>query len=154
MEKLLIVTSPAFEHDGIIPIQYTGRGIDISPELHLEGIDARAESLAVIMDDLDHPIPGYNHWVIWNLPVMETIPEHIPHGVQSENPAGAVQGKGYGKHRYRGPRPPFNWSHRYRFTVYVLDAPLDIPVDSRKRHLLKAMEGHILQKGSLVGRYR
>ncbi len=154
MEPALTVTSPAFENSGIIPVRYTGRGADVSPELHLANIDPRAKSLAIIMDDLDHLIPAYNHWVIWNLPVLDIIPEHIPFGAQVENPGGAVQGRGYGKHRYRGPKPPFNWSHRYRFAVYVLDAVLDLPAVSRKRHLLKAMEEHIIQKGILEGRYR
>lgn len=32
----LIVTTPAFENEGLIPKEYTGYGDDISPELHLE----------------------------------------------------------------------------------------------------------------------
>lgn len=53
MDKTLIVTSPAFEEGGLIPIQYTDYGADISPELHLAEIDHRAKSLAVIMNDMD-----------------------------------------------------------------------------------------------------
>ncbi len=37
MKDQLTVTSPAFENEAVIPIQYTGRGEDISPELHQEG---------------------------------------------------------------------------------------------------------------------
>jgi Raf kinase inhibitor-like YbhB/YbcL family protein len=106
------------------------------------------------MDDLDHPIPAYNHWVIWNVPVMDVIPSNIPCGEAVESLSGAVQGRGYGKHRYRGPKPPFNWSHRYQFSVFVLDCILDLPGRSGKKGLMKAMEGHILQRSSLVGRYR
>lgn len=154
MEQQLIVTSPAFEHEAIIPIQYTGRGEDISPELHLSGISEQAQSLAIIMDDLGHPIPAYNHWVIWNIPVLEILPKNIPHGASVAELGGAIQGRGYGKHRYRGPKPPFNWSHRYQFNVFVLDCLLDLPSSSRKRHVLAAMQGYILQQGSLVGRFR
>ncbi|HBG11507.1 MAG TPA: YbhB/YbcL family Raf kinase inhibitor-like protein, partial [Clostridium sp.] len=50
--------------------------------------------------------------------------------------------------------PPFNWSHLYQFNVYALDCLLDLPSKSRKRDLLAAMQGHILQEGSLVGRFR
>jgi phosphatidylethanolamine-binding protein (PEBP) family uncharacterized protein len=85
---------------------------------------------------------------------MEIIPKNIPHGKAVEGLSGAVQGRGYGKHRYRGPRSPFNWSHRYQFTVYVLDCVLDLPSASKKRDLLKAMNGHILQQAALVGHYR
>ncbi len=154
MDKELIITSPAFKNEAKIPVQYTGRGSDISPELHLSLINDNAKSISIIMDDMGHPIPAYNHWVIWNIPVMQTIPENIPYGVTVASLDGAVQGRGYGRNRYRGPNPPFNWSHRYQFNVYVLDCKLNLPGNSRKRHLLEAMSGHILQQGSLVGRFR
>lgn len=146
--------TPAFEHEGLIPEQYTGYGADISPELHLSDVDLRAKSIAIIMDDLGHPIPAYNHWVIWNIPVMQVIPANIPHGKTVKSLSNAVQGRGYGKHKYRGPKPPFKWSHRYQFNIYVLDCTLDLPNASRKRNLLNAMDGHILQQAALVGHYR
>jgi len=153
--KELIVGTPAFEHGGLIPIENTGYGSDISPELNLENIDQQTISIAIIMDDLDHPIKrGYNHWVIWNIPVVHTIPANIPHGGTVESLSGAIQGNAFGKHRYRGPKPPFSWSHRYQFNVYTLDRLLDIPTASKKRDLLKAMEGHVLQHAVLIGHYR
>jgi phosphatidylethanolamine-binding protein (PEBP) family uncharacterized protein len=96
--RALIIKTPAFEHEGLIPVDYTGYGDDISPELHLFEIDERAKTIAVIMDDMGHPIPAYNHWVIWNIPVMEIIPSNIPHGKTVQMLSGAVQGRGYGKH--------------------------------------------------------
>lgn len=149
----LTITSPAFENGGLIPIEYTGYGIDISPELVLTGLDANAKSIAIIMDDMSHPIPAYNHWVIWNIPVMSKIPGNIPHGKRGETLPGAVQGIGYGKHRYGGPKPPFKWSHKYQFNIYVLSASLDLPDSSKKRGLLQAMQGKILQQGKLLGHY-
>jgi hypothetical protein len=75
----LTVTSPAFKANGTIPVDYTGNGKNSSPELHLSELDERAVSLAIIMDDIDHPLAGvYNHWLIWNLPIMDTIPAEIP----------------------------------------------------------------------------
>ena len=152
--KKLIVRTPAFEHEGKIPVEYTGYGPDISPEFNLQDIAKNAKSIAIIMDDLGHPIPGYNHWVIWNIPLMQTIPANIPHGKTVESLSGAVQGRGYGKHRYRGPYPPLNWSHRYQFCFYTLDCIIDLPAASRKRDLLRAIDGHILQQSVLVGHYR
>ena len=154
MSNNLIVTSPAFENEAVIPIQYTGRGEDISPELSLSAIDERAKSLAVIMDDMGHPIPAYNHWIIWNIPVMQTIPENIPYGAYVSELNGAIQGRGYGKNRYRGPKPPFNWLHLYQFNVYVLDCLLDLSFKARKGNLIAAMHGHILQKGALTGYFQ
>ena len=149
----LTVTSPVFEANSTIPVEYTGSGTDISPELHLSELDERAVSLAIIMDDIDHPIAGvYNHWLIWNLPVMDTIPAEIPQGEQVAALNNAVQGMGYGKHRYRGPKPPFG-RHRYKYHVFALDKKLDLLASSKKKELLTAMEGHILQYGYLVGEY-
>lgn len=153
MEKLIVHTT-AFENEGLIPIEYTGYGEDISPEIQLQDIAADAKSIAIIMDDMGHPIPAYNHWIIWNIPVMNTIPSNIPHGKTVESLSGSIQGRGYGKHRYRGPKPPSNWSHRYQFNVYTLDCVLNLIATSRKRDLLKAMEGHVLQQAILVGHYR
>lgn len=99
MKNELTITSPAFENEAVIPIQYTGRGDDISPELHISSIDESARSLAIIMDDMGHPIPEYNHWVIWNIPVMEIILKNIPYGRHVAELSGATQGRGYGKNR-------------------------------------------------------
>ena len=151
--KKLIVSSPCFEDGGLIPVKYTGHGEDVSPELVLDDLSEMAESIAIIMDDMGHPIPAYNHWVIWNIPAIALIPENIPHGEQVDS-LGAIQGCGYGKHRYRGPRPPFNWSHIYHFNVFSLDCRLDLPSTARKKDLLAAMQGHILQKSVLAGHYR
>lgn len=154
MEKLNI-TSPAFELEGWIPNRHSGFGEDISPELHIDGIAAKAVSMVITLDDLGHPIwPGYNHWVAWNIPPMSILPEQLPKGATNEKPFHMEQGLAYGKHCYRGPKPPLNWNHRYCFTVYVIDTILDIGTDSEKETVLKAMEGHILQKGCLYGKYQ
>ena len=71
--KELIVSSPCFENGGLIPVTYTGYGEDISPELILEGLSADAVSIAITLNDMNHPIPAYNHWVIWNLPPISCL---------------------------------------------------------------------------------
>jgi Raf kinase inhibitor-like YbhB/YbcL family protein len=150
----LIVTTPAFEHNGLIPVENTGYGADISPEFHLQGIAENAISIVIIMDDIGHPVKVYNHWTIWNIPVTETIHANIKYGKTVESPGGAIQGRGYGKHRYRGPKPPFNWSHHYQFIFYTLDCFLSLPATSKKAGLKRAMERHILQQAVLIGHYR
>lgn len=151
MEELL-VTSPAFLEGGWIPQRHTGRGADISPELRLENLAGGAHSLAVTLEDLDL-LGGFSHWVIWNLPARAVVPEGIPRGGVVAG-LGATQGRAYGWHRYAGPKTPLRMTHRYRFTVYVLDCPLTLSEKSGKRALLRAMEGHILQKGCLTGRFQ
>ena len=148
------VTSPCFTDGGLIPIAHTGYGADESPALALNGLAAEAKSIAVVMDDMGHPIPAFNHWCIWNIPPAPLIPGKIPHGAQVSALGQAVQGVGYGRNRYRGPKPPFGWSHCYHFNVYVLDTLLDLPGTARKKALLAAMRGHILQQAVLTGHYR
>lgn len=151
----LRVASPEFRDCTPLPPRCTGRGADLSPELRLSGLSPAAVSLAVTMDDLDIPLFGvYNHWVIWNLPASAVIPAAVPPG--AELPSGARQGLGYGIHRYAGPKIPrfLRKAHRYRFTVYALDCRLDLPPDTKKGGLMKAMSGHILQAGVLTGTHQ
>ena len=150
----LVIKSPCFAHGARIPTENTGYGADVSPELVLTGLSQDAVSIAIIMNDMDHPIPAYNHWLIWNIPAATVIPGNIPPGERVDGLGGAVQGIGYGKHQYRGPKPPFRWSHVYHFHVYALDCFLNLPSTSRKRDLLEGMHGHILQQALLAGHYR
>lgn len=150
----LIISSPCFEHGGLIPVEHTGHGADHSPELILHGLTKAAVSTAILMNDMGHPIPAYNHWIIWNIPPTAVIPGKIPPGRSVSSLGGAMQGLGYGKHQYRGPKPPFNWSHVYDYNVFVLDCFLDLPDRAKKKDLLNAMQGHILQQAVLSGHYR
>ena len=151
----LTVRAPQFESNDWIPDCCAGYGEDQSPELRIEGIPAGTAALAVVMDDLDHPIqPGFNHWVAWNIPPADVIPRGLPKGPVAEEPIHVEQGIAYGRHCYRGPKPPFNWKHRYRFTVYALDGDVSLSTDAGRAELLRAMEGRILAKGELVGVYQ
>jgi hypothetical protein len=44
-----------------MPRQYSGRGEDLSPPLDIFDISPDAQSIAVIMDDHDHPAGIFNH---------------------------------------------------------------------------------------------
>lgn len=148
----MTVTSNAFVDGGQIPVKYSGLGEDVSPDLHLSEISPGAKSIAVMMDDLDFPLGTYNHWVMWNVPVQTDIPEAIPAGAIVESLQNAVQGKGYGVHRYKGPNPPFG-THRYKFQVYVLDTVIDLSSDAGKKDLLEQIEDHVLQYGTITGKF-
>lgn len=154
-QNSLHVTCPSFGKNGQIPKKHTGFGEDISPQFSIGGLRNEVKALAIMMDDLDVPFAGeLNHWLIWNLPPESTIPENIPFG--AECPNGARQGLAYGRHRYRGPKqPPFiRKAHRYRFCVYGLDRSLELPATARKKDLMQAMSGHILQTGEVIGWYQ
>lgn len=147
------LTSPTFEDGGWIPRENIVRGDDLSPELHLEGLDTEAVSIAITLDDASHPLfPDYNHWCIWNIPACESIPAALPAGAHIQSPFAAQQGMAYGRHRYKGPKPPLDKCHTYVFTAYVLDCMVELSSDSDRDALLEAMEGHILQQATLTCR--
>jgi Raf kinase inhibitor-like YbhB/YbcL family protein len=152
--ETLIVTSKAFEDGGRIPVKHSARGENLSPAFELRGITPNAKSIAITLDDASHPFfPNYNHWVIWNLPVQTVIPEGISRGKSVDSLGGAIQGVAYGRHRYKGPKPPFHSAHTYVFTVYVLDSHLNLSASSRKRDFLAVIDGHVLQKATLSGTF-
>lgn len=144
------IRCPGVEN-GTFLLDHTGRGADRSPELVLENLSPEAVTLAVTLEDMSHPIKNFTHWVIWNLPAADRIPGAIPAG--KTVPGGGVQGIAYGLHRYAGPKPPRRTRHTYRFTVYALDRPLELPSRAGKRAFLRAAQGRVLQSGSVSGQF-
>lgn len=145
----LTITSPNFENNGLIPSKYTCDGANTSPGLKIEGTPEEAKSLVIIMDDPDAIKPAgrvWDHWIVFNIPPTTT---EIPEG---EEPEG-IHGLGTsGNKDYNGPCPP-DAEHRYFFKVFALDTELDLAEGATKSDVEGAMEGHILAKGELVGRY-
>ena len=148
----LNVTSSAFENEAMIPPRYTADGEDVSPPLSWEGLPEGTQSIAIISDDPDAPMGTWVHWLIWNIPPDQTgIPENIPAEQTLSN--GAVQGQtSFNSVGYGGPAPP-SGTHRYYFKVYALDTMLKLTSKAKKQDLEKAMKGHILAQGQVMGRY-
>ena len=149
----LTVTSTAFQEGGMIPKQYTCDGADISPPLSWSGVPTGTKSLALISDDPDAPMGTWVHWVLFNIPPDTTkLPEKVP--ADQTLASGARHGvTDFGKFGYGGPCPP-GGTHRYYFKLYALDTMLDLTGRITKKDLLKAMEGHILAEGQLMGKYK
>jgi Raf kinase inhibitor-like YbhB/YbcL family protein len=153
----LVLTSPAFTHQGSIPQQYTCQGKDISPPLSWSGIPEGTKSLALIVDDPDAPDPAapkrtWVHWVLYDIPPTATgLEEAIP---SSRLPAGTREGTNdWNRTGYGGPCPPIG-RHRYFFKLYALDTvPPDLGA-AGKADVEKAMEGHVLAKTELIGTYQ
>ena len=152
--KLLQFTCSAIDENGRFRPEHTGYGQDISPAFVIENLSPNAKTLAITLEDLSHPIKGFTHWVIWNLPATLQIPEGIPAGAHVATLQSAKQGLAYGWHRYAGPKPPKGANHLYRFTLYALDIELDLPANVFKKRFLKAAAGHILQQGEVTGKYQ
>lgn len=147
------ITSTAFEEGDLIPRQYTCDGEDISPPLEWADLPEGTQSLALICDDPDAPSGTWVHWVVFNLPADAAgLPERVP--MEPEIGNGGRQGRNdFRRIGYGGPCPP-GGTHRYYFKLYALDAFLDEDPGITRDELLEAMEGHILVKSELMGRYR
>jgi hypothetical protein len=147
------IKSSAFSEGSIIPKKYTCDGLNINPPLEFSNIPNNTKSIALICDDPDAPMGTWIHWVLFDLPSnIKNLNENIPRDKVLSN--GAKQGINSGKRiGYDGPCPP-SGTHRYYFKVYALDAKLNLEPGINKEELLKAMEGHILAQGQLMGKYK
>jgi Raf kinase inhibitor-like YbhB/YbcL family protein len=141
----LQVTSPMFKHNGYIPAKYTCDGENVNPPLNITGFPKETRSLVLIVDDPDAPMGTWDHWVVWNISPREIIKENTVPGTEGLND--------FRKHSYGGPCPP-SGTHRYFFKVYALDTTLELSPNSKKRDVEKAITGHMLSKGEMVGLYR
>ena len=141
------IESTAFKQGESIPLKYSCQGTDVNPPLSLSEVPPAAKSLALIMDDPDAPGSVWVHWVLWN------ISAQVKEISENSVPANAVQGKNsWGNSKYGGPCPP-SGTHRYFFKFYALDTVLSLSTADAGQ-LEKAMKGHILAQGDLMGTYR
>jgi Raf kinase inhibitor-like YbhB/YbcL family protein len=153
-EKMGIeITSTAFKDGGLIPSMYTCDGADISPPLQWDVVPEGTRSIALICDDPDAPMGTFVHWVLFDLPAeARELAENIP--PDKTLPNGAKQGTtDFRRIGYGGPCPP-SGTHRYFFKIYALDTEIDLAAGANKSQLLRAMEGHILGQGQLIGKYK
>ena len=162
----IILRSSAFADGGMIPTTFTCDGSDSSPPLEWSGVPTSARSLALICDDPDAPMGTWSHWVVINLPPQATaLKQSVPRGKTvsaafveglsspDENPIAGAQGQNdFGKAGYGGPCPP-SGSHRYFFRLYALDLTLRFESDATRADVLKAIGGHVLGEGRLIGKY-
>src|SRR5438132_168802 len=145
------VSSTAFKEGEPIPPQHTCDGVNISPSLEWTPTPG-AKTLAIVCDDPDAPAGAFTHWLVYNLPgaTMGLI-ENMP--AQEKVAGGGIQGTNdFGKIGYGGPCPP-RGTHRYFFKVYALDSELPLKPAATKDQLMKAMEGHVIAQGQLIGTY-
>ena len=150
----LTVTTTAFKEGETIPVKYTGDGANVSPPLQWTTVPEHTQSIALICSDPDAPGGTWIHWVIFNIPGdAARLPEAVPK--QAMLPDGTQQGINSGKATgYDGPAPPPGPLHHYYFHVYALDGKLALSGKVTKDSLLKAMTGHILGEGQVMGVYR
>ena len=148
----LVVESTAFASFKPIPAEHTCDGADVSPPLSWRGVPSAAKSQVILCDDPDAPGRIWVHWILYNLlPGRDSLLSNIPK--TDTIVGGGTQGKNdFKRIGWNGPCPP-GGTHRYFFKVYALDYMLNLPAGKTKQEVEKAMKGHILAQGELVGTY-
>jgi len=152
----IALTSPAFSHNGNLPAKFSEYADGVSPPLAWDAVP-RAKSYALIMEDPDaKPALPFVHWLAWNIPADVTgLPEGMQEQARLTEPDGVLQGRNTrGSTGWYGPRPPVgDAAHHYHFQLFALDTRLDVPFGADRDRLLAAMQGHVLAKGEIVGKY-
>jgi hypothetical protein len=157
----LALTTAAFDDGGFIPIKYTmaAEGDAVSPRLTWTNVPDGTVTFALILSDSDTSISQSTdeivHWMIFNIPQRT---RELPEGVTglAQLPDGSIQALNQTKRigymgmaaKAAGPH------HHYTFELFALDTKLTVGTDATRADLLKEMNGHILMKGVLVGRFR
>ena len=156
----LALTTTAFEDGGIIPDMYTmaATGTAVSPHLVWANVPDGTVSFALILHDPDTALMKKTdqelHWMIFNSPgTARELTQAVP--AQAQLPDGSIQSLNQSKKvGYMGMGAaavgPY---HHYTFELYALDTKLSLGPDATQTDVMNAMEGHILMKGVLVGRF-
>ena len=164
---VLSVSSPAWADGGEVPMQNAGRGGNKSPafEFHWTlGTNPTnppdtLQTYAVIFHDIENSTNRTTadtlHWSAFNIPgTAKGLPEGLGGG---DLPDGTRNGPGIAAGRgtpsYFGPGAGPGPFHHYVFEFYALDTKLDLPANTTREDLLKAMDGHIVGKAAYVGRF-
>jgi Raf kinase inhibitor-like YbhB/YbcL family protein len=155
----LTLTSPDFQDGGVIPNKYTqADSSPVSPKLEWTHVPAGTQSFVLLMHDPDVALgkktDDVTHWMAFNIPGTAT---ELAQG-QSAEPKlsdGMIQIVNTGrKVGFMGPgAPPAGPDHHYTFELFALDTKLELGPDATRDQVVSAMQGHILGKGVLVGRF-
>ncbi len=155
----LTLTSPDFTDGGVIPNKFTQADpMPVSPKLEWTNVPAGVVSFTLILHDPDGA-PGKNsedvlHWMAFNIPGTATglaggqsADAQLSDGtIQAKNRGGRVGFMGPGA----GAAGPY---HHYTFELYALDTKLMLTADATRADVLKAMDGHVVAKAALEGRF-
>ena len=148
----LRVMSPSFHQGERIPDEHTVLGGNESPELTWADLPAETVSIALVCEDPDAAGQDpFVHWSVANIHPMQAG-DTIPHGV-GDIPGAVLGRNNFNRLGYDGPAPPSGRLHHYHFRMYALDALLDLEEGFSRLDLIRAMQGHVLANGELMGTY-
>ena len=155
----LTLTTTAYEDGGVIPVKYTSADPKaVSPALTWTNVPAGTVTFALIFHDPDVALKRSTldvlHGMWFNIPAATTsFAEGALTGSLSD---GTVQAKNMrGQPGYMGPGAgAAGPMHHYTFELFALDTKLDLTADASRDDVLKAIDGHIVGKAVLMGRFK
>ncbi|MDP3970858.1 MAG: YbhB/YbcL family Raf kinase inhibitor-like protein [bacterium] len=145
-DSTMQLTSSDFTHESSIPMEFSCDGADLSPELSWNEAPEATKSFVLIVRDPDAPMK--KEWIHW---IVKNISADTRSVAQNAVPAGGIEVvNDFKKTSWGGPCPP-DGEHRYFFVLYALD--IESVAGDTLDDIETAMEGHILEKAELMGRY-
>jgi Raf kinase inhibitor-like YbhB/YbcL family protein len=143
------LTSSAFKRGGEIPRRHTCDGDDVSPDVEWAGAPSGAAVFALVVDDPD--ARGFVHWTVLDFEATET--GALPVGFSSSPDAPQQGTNDFGRVGYGGPCPP-SGTHRYRFVLYALGAPLALPGAPKSEAVRAALDNaQVVGRAELEAKY-
>jgi Raf kinase inhibitor-like YbhB/YbcL family protein len=154
----MTMTSPSFADGGVFADQYTMKSTaPVSPALAWQNAPVNTVSFTLIFYDQDELRQRNSadvvHWLIFNIPgSASSLPEGL--GATAPLPDGAVQlTNASGKVDYMPPGMGCCVYHHYTFQLYALDTSLKLGPDAKRADVEAAMDGHVLAKTTIGGRF-
>lgn len=156
----LIMTTTAFEDGGVIPAKFVGP-MGVSPELKWTQVPMGTQSFVLLFHDpepvLQKGLMDVTHWLVWNIPATATgLQEGVAQGAELPDGSRQVSLRANG---FMGPGAGPGPYHHYTFELYALDTKLEVPTATPQQAaatrtaVFAAMDGHILGKAIIVGRF-
>ena len=162
----IAVTSSQFSEERRIPRKYSCTEENVSVPITWGEVPEGTVSLALVVDSDQLPGAKWVHWVLWGIPPdARGIPEAVPNIAEapSVGPAARQGTNSDEKVGWSGPCPPpvllyqsaggRDAVKRYSFNLYALDTDVELGPEATKEDLLRAIDGHILAGGELMGEH-
>ncbi len=157
LPDLAFVLNVPWEDGGAIDPRYTCEGADIQPGFSWLGAPAGAVEMALVVVDTD--ADNFVHWVIAGLdPRNPFVGENdVPvSAIEGTNDFAGSAATGEGDDEnigWRGPCPPPGVIHNYRFTLYALAQPIELPTGSSAADLQAAIDATSIIVAERTGIY-
>ncbi len=141
----LTLVSNDFANGEKIPEAFTCHGGNHIPSLNWQDVPSGTQSFVMLMEDPDAPDSTWTHWVLYNIPSTSD-------GLSDSTSVGTTGVNSWLHLQYDGPCPPTG-SHHYIFTLYALNASLNVQPHASREQVLIALQPYLLEKAQLIGIY-